>query len=72
VIAHEAWRFGGFGAEVAAQIGERLFGRLAAPVGRVGARTSHIPFSPPLERAVVPQAAEIVDAVRSAVAFRAA
>ena len=32
---------------------------------RVGARSSHIPFSPPLERAVVPQHEEIVDAVRA-------
>lgn len=72
VMAHEAWRFGGFGAEVAAQVGEVLFGRLRAPIQRVGAQRSHIPFSPPLERAVVPQAEEIVSAVRTAVGYRAA
>ena len=71
VVAHEAWRFGGFGAELAAQIGETHFGTLRAPVGRVGARSSHIPFSPPLERAIVPQASEIQDAVRSVMAHPA-
>ena len=64
VVAHEAWRFGGFGAEVAAAITEELFDVLEAPVARVGAQRSHIPFSPPLERAVVPQKEEIVEAVR--------
>jgi len=72
VMAHEAWRFGGFGAEVASQVGERLFGRLDAPIQRVGARRSHIPFSPPLERAVVPQADEIIQAARAVVRYRAA
>jgi len=70
VIAHEAWRFGGFGAELAAQISERHFGRLGAPVARVGAKHSHIPFSPPLERAVAPQAEEITHAVRTTLAHR--
>jgi pyruvate/2-oxoglutarate/acetoin dehydrogenase E1 component len=72
VVAHEAWRFGGFGAELAAQIGEMHFGRLLAPVERVGARTSHIPFSPPLERAVAPQAEEVVAAVNATIAHRVA
>jgi pyruvate dehydrogenase E1 component beta subunit len=67
VVCHEAWRAGGFGAEVAARITEELFDELGAPVARVGARTAHIPFSPPLERAVVPQKEEIVEAVRAVV-----
>ena len=67
VVCHEAWTAGGFGAEVAARITEELFDELEAPVARVGARTAHIPFSPPLERAVVPQKEEIVSAVRSVV-----
>jgi len=60
VVAHEAWRFGGFGAELAAQITEELFDELKAPVARVGAASAPIPFSPPLEAAVVPGVAEIV------------
>lgn len=64
VICHEAWTFGGFGAEIAAWLGEYCFDDLDAPIGRVGARRAHIPFSPVLERAIVPEAEEIVDAVR--------
>ena len=63
VVCHEAWRFGGFGAEVAAQSSEHLFGELDAPVRRVGAQSAPIAFSPPLERARVPEAREIVEAV---------
>ena len=70
LVAHEAWTFGGFGAEVAASLTERLWGDLAAPVLRVGARSSPIPFSPPLERAVVPETAEIVEAARRLIAYR--
>jgi pyruvate/2-oxoglutarate/acetoin dehydrogenase E1 component len=69
VVAHEAWTFGGFGAEVAAQIHEALFAELKAPVMRVGARHSHIPFAPALERAIVPATEEIVAAARRAVAL---
>jgi pyruvate dehydrogenase E1 component beta subunit len=68
VVCHEAWTAGGFGAELAAQITEQLFDELEAPIARVGSRTSHIPFSPPLERAVVPQKEEIVEAVRGVLA----
>jgi pyruvate dehydrogenase E1 component beta subunit len=64
VVAHEAWTFGGFGAEVAAQIQEALFEELDAPVIRVGARHTHNPFAPGLERAVVLAAEEIAAAAR--------
>ncbi len=70
VVCHEAWVSGGYGAEIAARITEELFDELEAPVTRVGARPTHIPFSPPLERAVVPQHEEIVDAVLRVVAHR--
>ena len=67
VVAHEAWRFGGFGAELAAQLHSELFGELEAPVARVGAASAPIPFSPPLEAAVVPGADAVAAAVRSVV-----
>lgn len=60
MVCHEAWTFGGFGAEISSQVHERLFGYLRAPVLRVGAQQSHIPFSPPLESAVVPGIDDIV------------
>ena len=63
VIAHEAWLTGGYGAELSARIGEELFADLQAPVARVGAARAPIPFSPPLESAVVPGTDAIVDAV---------
>jgi pyruvate/2-oxoglutarate/acetoin dehydrogenase E1 component len=63
-------RPGGFGAEVAARITEELFDVLEAPVASLGARAAHIPFSPPRERAVVPQHEEIVEATRQVVVRR--
>ena len=68
VVAHEAWRFGGFGAELAAQLHAELFGELEAPVARVGAASAPVPFSPPLEAAVVPGADAVTAAVRSVLA----
>ena len=65
VVAHESWRFGGFGAELAAQLHSELFGELEAPVARVGAASAPIPFSPPLEAAVVPGADAVAAAVRA-------
>jgi len=62
VIAHEAWLTGGFGAELSARISEELFADLQAPVVRVGAARAPIPFSPPLESAVVPGVEAIVEA----------
>ena len=65
VVAHESWRFGGFGAELAAQLHTELFGELEAPVARVGAASAPIPFSPPLEAAVVPGTEDVAAAVRA-------
>lgn len=65
VVAHEAVRFGGFGAEIAAEVQEAAFDELDAPVARVGAPFAPVPFSPPLEDAYVPGRAEIVAAVRA-------
>jgi pyruvate dehydrogenase E1 component beta subunit len=59
VIAHEAVRFGGFGAEIAAAVGAVAFDDLDAPIERVGAPFAPIPLSPPLEDAYLPGAAEI-------------
>lgn len=65
VVAHEAVRFSGFGAELAAQIQEHAFDHLDAPVLRVGERFAPVPFSPVLESYVVPGKEEILAAVRS-------
>jgi pyruvate dehydrogenase E1 component beta subunit len=68
VVAHEAVRFGGFGAEVAAQIQEYAFDYLDAPVGRVAAPYSPVPFTPALESRYVPDPDRIAAGIREAVA----
>ena len=55
----------GFGAEVASLINEELFGQLAGPVLRVGARFAPIGSAPTLEAAVMPSASAIAGAVRA-------
>jgi len=62
VVLHEATRSCGVGAEVSSLIAEEAFEDLDGPVVRVTAPDVPIPFSPPLERAVLPQ----VDDVRKA------
>jgi pyruvate dehydrogenase E1 component beta subunit len=64
VVAHQATRFAGPGAEIAASIHEALFGELAAPVARVGARFAPIPSASVLEDALLPGPADIADACR--------
>jgi pyruvate/2-oxoglutarate/acetoin dehydrogenase E1 component len=69
VVLHEATRSCGVGAEVAALIGERAFEDLDGPIVRVTAPDSPIPFSPPLERAILPQASDIEEACRELLAY---
>jgi pyruvate/2-oxoglutarate/acetoin dehydrogenase E1 component len=66
IVAHETWVTGGFGAEVVAAVAEEAPEILLAPVVRVGARPVPIP-SGPLRRHALPDAAQIVDAVRQVV-----
>jgi pyruvate dehydrogenase E1 component beta subunit len=68
VVAHEAVTRMGFGAEVAALLQERAFDWLDAPIERVGAAFTPIPFAPVMERFVVPDAEDVLAAVRRAVA----
>ena len=65
VIVHEAVRTFGVGAEIAATIQEELFGALKAPVRRLGAPFTPVPFAGNLEQAFLVQPAEIVAAARS-------
>ncbi|CAN7477783.1 alpha-ketoacid dehydrogenase subunit beta [Variovorax sp. LjRoot84] len=64
VVVHEAVRRFGVGAEIAALLHEHLFSALKAPVQRVGANHSPVPFSKTLEAAHVPQPATIEAAIR--------
>ncbi|HTX31545.1 MAG TPA: alpha-ketoacid dehydrogenase subunit beta [Solirubrobacteraceae bacterium] len=67
VVAHEAVTAGGFGAEIAARIGEATFECLEAPIQRVGAPFTPVPVSPPLEDAYRPGAEQIHSAALDAV-----
>lgn len=59
MVVYEACRTGGFGAEIAAMIAEKAFDYLDAPVKRVAALDSPIPFNPKLENYILPNEDDI-------------
>ena len=65
VVAHEAVAHGGFGAEIVAQVQSASFDELDAPIARVGAPFTPVPFSPPLEDAYLPGRDQVAAAVRA-------
>ena len=64
IIVEEACLTGGVGAEVSALIAEHCLDSLEAPVMRVGAADTPIPSSLELEKFVLPQAEDIIQAVK--------
>jgi len=66
VIAHEAHRTAGWGAEIAAMVTEEAFRYLDAPPERLGTKACPLPFNLGLENAATPQVQEIVAAARRA------
>ena len=69
LLVQEATRSAGVLAEVAAIIGEEAWEDLDGPVRRVSAPDVPIPFSPPLERAVLPQVDDVKEAARELLAY---
>src|SRR2546422_5407262 len=65
VVAHEAVKRSGFGAELAALVAEKALDELDAPIGRVRARAVPMPYNDALERAAIPTQADIAEAIRS-------
>lgn len=59
VVVNEGWRFCGYAAELAASIMDFAFDELDAPVARVTLPDMPIPYSEPLETAMLPNAAKI-------------
>ncbi len=69
LVLHEDTRTGGFGAEIVATIAEEAFEYLDAPVKRIAAPDGPVPFSPPLERAFIPQIDDVVAGLRELAAY---
>ncbi|MGH2957416.1 MAG: alpha-ketoacid dehydrogenase subunit beta [Solirubrobacterales bacterium] len=69
LVAHEATRSCGVGAEVASLVSEEAFEWLDGPVRRLTAPDVPIPFSPPLEQAVLPQLDQMKEACRELLAY---
>ncbi len=67
VIAEEGCLTGGFGAEVAALAAKEAFDHLDAPIERVAAQDTPVPFAPKLEEAIIPGEDRIEAAIRAAV-----
>jgi len=64
LVLHEDTHTGGFGAEIAATIAEEAFEHLDAPVRRITAPDTPVPFSPPLEKAFIPQVEDVVRGIK--------
>jgi pyruvate/2-oxoglutarate/acetoin dehydrogenase E1 component len=69
LVVHEANITAGFGAEVAALIAEQAFDYLDAPVCRVASLDVPVPYSPPLEMAMLPSVDKVTEAARRLLAY---
>jgi 2-oxoisovalerate dehydrogenase E1 component len=69
LIAHEAARTCGFGAEIAARIAEEAFAYLDAPIRRVTGADCPVPYCKVLEDAVLPQVKDLEEGLRSLAQF---
>jgi pyruvate dehydrogenase E1 component beta subunit len=67
VVAHEAVTRMGFGAEVTAVLQYQAFDYLDAPIERVGAKFAPLAFAPVMEQYVIPQVADVLEAIRRTV-----
>jgi 2-oxoisovalerate dehydrogenase E1 component len=63
IVAHEDTRTHGFGAEIAARVGEELFEYLDAPVRRVAALDTFVAYAPQLEDEILPQVEDVYRAI---------
>ena len=62
LVVHEDTLTGGFGAEIAAWAADELFDRLEAPIRRVAALDTPVPYEPSLQQVVLPQVEDIAAA----------
>ena len=64
LVVHEAPLIGGIGGEIVATVAKEAFGYLDAPIERIGAQDTPVPFSPTLEDFYIPNEDKIVKTVR--------
>jgi 2-oxoisovalerate dehydrogenase E1 component beta subunit len=64
LVLHEDTLTGGFGAEIAATIAQEAFENLDAPVQRLAAPDTPVPFAPVLEKAFIPQVDDVVAGIK--------
>ena len=69
MTVEETWPVAGIGAEIAAQVSEKAFDYLDAPVMRVTQKDVPMPYAANLEKLALPSAADVVEAVK-AVCYR--
>ena len=69
LVVYEDHEFIGFGAEISAQIADRAFEHLDAPIRRVAGKFTFVPFAVPLELAVLPTDEDILRAAREILAY---
>jgi len=69
IVAHEDMMSWGYGAEIAARIGEELFHDLDAPVRRVAAMDTFVAYQPLLEDVILPQPDDLYKAMQDLSAF---
>jgi pyruvate/2-oxoglutarate/acetoin dehydrogenase E1 component len=67
VVVHAATQFAGPGAEIASMVSHDLFGRLSAPVERLGAVYSPVPYASGLEARHYPERTRIAECIRALV-----
>jgi pyruvate/2-oxoglutarate/acetoin dehydrogenase E1 component len=71
IVVHEAVKRGGFGGEIASMIAEsEAFDYLDSPIKRLGGLAVPVPYNPTLEKAVIPQVPDIIEAVKETVRFK--
>ncbi len=69
LIVHEDTLTGGFGAEIAALVASETFRHLDAPIRRVAAKDTPVPYGPGLENAMLPQEADIIAALKKLLSY---
>ena len=69
LVVHEDTKTGGIGGEISAIIAEEAFEQLDAPILRVAAIDTPVPYSPPLEEFFLPNTDKVTEALRKLAAY---